>query len=290
MPELPEVQTIADDLNRKVVGTRIVSFWTDWPKSIKYPLLPSFKKQIKGLKIQKVERVGKNVLFHLSTNKALLVHQKMTGHLMVGKWDIKKGKAQSLLKGALEERVNQYIHAIWGLDNGYQIALSDMRKFAKIIFGEKEKVFEVGSIHQLGPDALDPKLSFKEFQKIINRRTKSIKQTLMDPSVIAGIGNIYADDILWRAKIHPARPSNSIKNEELKKIFSSMKFILKKAVKLRGSSVGGYRDASGKPGRYGEAILVYRRTGEPCKRCRSKIKRIKLGQRSAHFCPQCQKK
>ena len=289
MPELPEVQTIVSDLNRKVRGQKIVSFWTDWPKLIKTPTLETFKRKIKGLRIEKVERIGKNVVFLLSDNKALLIHQKMTGHLMVGEWSVRNGKAKAITRGSFEERVNQYIHALFYLQERKTIALSDMRKFARIAFGEKEEILKLKDITALGPDALDSKLTFKEFSRRIRARKKSIKLTLMDQSVIAGIGNIYADDILWGARVHPLRKANTIKEKELRAIFECTKKILHLAIRLRGASVGDYRDTSGEKCMYGKVILAYRRTGKPCKRCKTPMRRTKAGQRSAHFCPRCQR-
>lgn len=270
-------------------GQKIVSFWTNWPRLIKTPTPELFKANIKGLRIQQIKRIGKNVVFLLSGDNVLLVHQKMTGHLMVGKWNIKNGNVEATEDGPFRDRVNRYIHALFYLSNGKMIALSDMRKFARIAFGERESILKLPDIAKLGPDALDPKLTLKEFSRRIKQRKKSIKLTLMDPSVIAGIGNIYADDILWSAQIHPLRRSDTIKEKEVKKIFVEMRKILRKAVRLRGTSVGDYRDTSGEKGMYGRVILAYRRTGKPCKRCQAPIHRIMVGQRSAHFCPRCQK-
>ncbi|MCR4261186.1 MAG: hypothetical protein NUV96_02555, partial [Candidatus Colwellbacteria bacterium] len=219
MPELPEVQTIVSDLNRKVRGQTIVNFWTDWPKLIKRPSPSTFINKIKGLRIEKINRIGKNILFLLSEDKAILIHQKMTGHLMVGNWDVKKGRVVARTGGPLEDRVNQYIHAIFYLNSGKMIALSDMRKFARIALGNTEEILKLKEITSLGPDALDPRLTPKEFSRRVQSRKKSIKLTLMDPSVIAGIGNIYADDILWSAKVHPLRKANAVTDSELHKIF-----------------------------------------------------------------------
>lgn len=287
MPELPEVQTIADDLNRKVSGRRITGFWTDWPKVVKLPSAKKLADEIKGARIERIERIGKNIIFYLNKNRLLLVHQKMTGHLMVGKWALKSDKMESLLPGPQKERVNQYIHALFYLDDGWMIALSDMRKFARIAFGSKEEILSLPDIKKLGPDALE--IAFTEFEERILARRKAIKLTLMDPTVVAGIGNIYADDILWSARVHPLKPANELRPEELKEIFEYTKKILKRAVKLRGTSVGDYRDADGREGRYAKHLLVYRRTGSPCKRCGAAIERVRLGGRSAHFCPECQK-
>lgn len=293
MPELPEVQTTVNGLKNRVVGRRITDFWTDWPRGVNGLSPASLRKKIRGSKILGVSRLGKNVLITLDKNRVLLVHQKMTGHLMIGQWSVKKARigwsVKSFATGPLRDRVNQYIHAIFTLGNGKMLALSDMRKFARINFGQREDILALPAIHNLGPDALDPKLTLQEFSRRIKARKKSIKLTLMDPTAIAGIGNIYADDILWSARVHPARSSRTLNDTELKNILIYIKKILNKAIRLRGTSVGDYRDTSGKPGGYGPKVLVYRKTNEPCRRCRAPIKRILLGQRSAHFCPNCQK-
>ena len=288
MPELPEVQTIADDLNRKVKNSVITHFWTDWPKVVKHPTISRFKKEIRGAKIKRVTRIGKNIILHLDKDRVLLVHQKMTGHLMVGRWDVGGGKVKTLIKGVFEDRVNQYIHAIFYLKNGQMIALSDMRKFGRIAFGPKEEIFQLPDIKNLGPDALDPKLNIGILQEKFSKTKRPIKSVLMDPKIIAGIGNIYADEILWSAKVHPLTPANKIGEQQIRAILKYIKVILNKALKLRGTSSGDYRDSYGERGKYGDNILIYQQDRSPCKRCKTPIVKIKVGQRSAHFCPQCQ--
>jgi formamidopyrimidine-DNA glycosylase len=295
MPELPEVQTTVNGLNKKIIGRRIVKVWFDAPKIIKKPKPEEFKKQIKGLKISGVRRRGKNILIYLKSakekapSKLLLIHQKMTGHLLVGKWKAEKRQIKSLVKGPLSEKVNDYIHLILYLDNGQQTALSDLRKFAKVLLGAKEKIEKLPELAGLGPEPLDKKLSADDFMQLIFSQKRKIKQVLMDQQVIAGIGNIYSDEILWQAKIHPSKPANKLTNKELKSVFLAMKKILSKAVKMRGTSTSDFRDTDGKPGSYAKTLFVYQREGEPCQRCRRPIKRIKINNRSAHFCPKCQK-
>lgn len=288
MPELPEVQTIVNDLKKKIIGRKIAGVWFDAPKLIKKPKPKELEKQIKGLKIVDIKRRGKNILIYLTNDYLLLIHQKLTGHLLYGKWKIINGKIKSLIKGKLEEKVNNYVHFIIYLDNGWQIGLSDLRKFAKIIFGEKKEIENLPDLTNLGSEPLDNSFNVIKFIKLIRLQKRKIKQVLMDQNVIAGIGNIYADEILWQAKAHPFKQANKLSEEELKKIFSAMKQILKKAVKLRGTSISDYRDTTGKSGKYGEIKKIYQREGEPCERCKTLIKRVKIGGRSAHFCPVCQ--
>ena len=301
MPELPEVETISKYLNKKIPGLIIRDFWTDWPKAIKLPKkLEDFKKEIIGRKILKVYRKGKNILIDLSDNKILLVHQKMTGHLLLGRWKIEKAssfklKASSLIKGLMQEKVNNYIHDIFYLSNGQsfdkaqdiQLALSDLRKFAKIMAGDKDKILNSPDLKNLGPDPLE--VSEKNFVEILRSKKGKIKQILMEQNVFAGIGNIYSDEILWFAKIHPLARVEKLSEEDLKNIYKYTKEVLKEAIKLRGTSISDYRDPEGKVGGYDKIRRVYRREGEKCPRCAMIIKRLKMGGRSAHYCPDCQK-
>ncbi len=297
MPELPEVQTIVDGLNKKIAGRKITGVWFDAPKIIKKPKAKDLEKEIKGLKIEKISRKGKNILIYLTKNYKLqtqnyllLVHQKMTGHLLYGKWRIANCKAVPAAKGLLSEKVNGYIHLVFYLDNGWQLALSDLRKFAKVLFGEKEEIENSADLSELGPDPLDKSFKSEKFLKLIKSQKRKIKQVLMDQKVIAGIGNIYSDEILYDAKVHPFKPADKLKDAEIKKIYSATLKILKKAIKLRGTSVSDFRDSSGVAGKYGKKLLVYGREGDPCpKRCGGIVRRVKIGSRSAHFCPKCQK-
>lgn len=302
MPELPEVQTIVNDLNKKVAGRRITGVWFDWPKMLKDPLdqqrnkiahkhVAVFEKTIKGKKILGVRRRAKNILVSLSDNLMILIHLKMTGHLLVGKWKIVNGKKILPIepKEVVEDPYNQYIHLIFYLDNGKMLGFSDVRKFGKVILGTKGQIENLPEIKKLGPEPLDKSLKFEEFKKIILRERRKIKQVLMDPEVIAGIGNIYSDDILWKAKVHPFRQANKLSNQELQEIWKAMRQILTKALKLRGTSTSDYRDTAGKEGYYADYRLVYQRESEPCQRCKTKIQRVKIGGRSAHYCPKCQK-
>ncbi len=301
MPELPEVQTIVDDLNKKVTGRRIIRIWFDWPKMLKDPLdqqknkiahkhVAVFEKEIKRKKILEVKRRAKNILVYLSDGLMMLIHLKMTGHLLVGKWRIQGKRVIPLEpKEVVVDSYNKYIHLIFYLDDGRMIGFSDLRKFAKALLGTKEQIENLPELKNLGPEPLNPKFKYEEFKKIISGENRKIKQVLMDPEVIAGIGNIYSDDILWAAKIHPLKPANKLSEKELKEIWIAIHKILEKALKLRGTSYSDYRDTSGKEGHYADYRLVYQREGEPCQRCKTKIKRVKIGGRSAHFCPKCQK-
>jgi formamidopyrimidine-DNA glycosylase len=292
MPELPEVQTIADDLNKKIVGRRIVGVWCNWPKLVKFPGFHEFERQIKGFKIARVTRRAKNLLIYGTEGYLLLIHHKMTGHLLVGKWEIKKTKSEEMAipvgGGLLQEKVNGYIHLIFYFDDGSMLGLSDLRKFAKVLFGPADYI-EKNNLEKLGPEPLDRNFTFKKFKPLLSKEKGKIKIVLMDQNVIAGIGNIYSDDILWLAKIHPLRKTDSLSDKEIKNLYSAIKIVLKKALKLRGSSISDFRDVSGRPGGYADKSFVYQKEGEGCPRSNGTIQRIKIGGRSARYCPICQK-
>jgi formamidopyrimidine-DNA glycosylase len=290
MPELPEVETIVRELNREVLGRAFFDVWTDFPKMIKSPKsFDQLRKEIKGKKILDIRRRGKNIIFELSENRSLLIHQKLTGHLLLGKWRLEKGKWISEIPGPLsDDPMNNFLHLIFWLDDKRQLALSDLRKFAKVELIKKEELEK--ELKSLGPEPLEKDFSFEKFKDVLMEKKKGkIKQVLMDQEVIAGIGNIYSDEILWETKIHPFKDVSKLKEEELKEIYSAMKEILKKAIAARGESISDFRRITGEKGGFDPLRKVYRREGEKCSRCGTIIKRIKIGGRSAHFCPKCQK-
>jgi formamidopyrimidine-DNA glycosylase len=307
MPELPEVQTIIDDLNRKMKGDIITDFWSDWGKTIKGKKVEDFRKEIKNRKILGARRIGKNLFIDLSGGKTLYVHLKMTGHLLVKPHPNpllikeRENKKPSPLQGEgarradevsnyFDDKVNQYIHHIWKFKSGRTLAFSDLRKFGKIVLDDTDKINELKEIKSLGVDAMSAGFTFQKFSDILNRRQKSpIGLILMDQNLISGIGNIYRSEILFDAGILPTRKAADISDIERKKLYNSIIKILKKAIKFRGTSDSDYRDTSGAPGNYQKIILVYRREKQKCKRCGIMIKRAKLGQRSVFFCPACQK-
>jgi len=291
MPELPEVENTVRSLAKLVVGSRIKGVWTNAPRLVRKGSFSALEKGVRGRKITGVKRRAKNIIILLDGGFALLVHLKMTGHFLIGNWDIRKMKGQEAAvlagDGALGEKVNGYIHFIFYLDDGRELALSDLRKFAKVVFGKEEDIYKENGIRDAGTEALE--ISLPEFRSVVSKSSKNIKMLLMDQTKIAGIGNIYSDDILFKAKIHPLRQASSLSEKEVEKLYGSMKDILSLAVKLGGTSISDYRNTEGEKGGYGEIRLVYRKDGKPCPVCGTLIKKMKLGGRSARFCPHCQK-
>jgi formamidopyrimidine-DNA glycosylase len=292
MPELPEVETIIRDLNKsrapKILDARFVDIWTDSQKMIKNPKsFKEFKEKLKGKKIEKIWRRGKNIIFELSQGYFLLIHQKLTGHLLYGRWNMEGGRWKPRKKGSLEEKANAYIHLLFTLNNGKMLALSDLRKFAKVELLTKEELEKELSF--LGPEPLEKGFTFEKFKEVLKNKKGKIKQVLMDQKVIAGIGNIYSDEILWEAKINPFRRVSELSGKELKGIYQALKKILKKAIKAKGASMIDFRRILGEKGGFGRLRKVYRKEGEKCGRCGTIIKRAKIGGRSAHYCPKCQR-
>ncbi len=302
MPELPEVQTVVNDLNEKIKGDVVVSFWSEWPKAIKNKTLKNFQKEIVGRQIFGVRRIGKNMFVDLSGGKTLYIHLKMTGHLLVKEQDTRNNNQTKLKtqnpnikkENYFDDRVNQYIRHKWILKDKKNrlktIEFSDMRKFAKIVLDDTEKINNLKEIKALGTDALSPEFTFQKFQEILERKPKGqIGIILMDQNLIAGIGNIYRSEILFEAEILPERRIEKITMPERKKLYAAIGKILKKAVKLRGTSDSDYRDTAGAPGGFQKVLKVYRRDKQACQKCGTIIQRKTLGQRSVFFCPKCQK-
>ncbi|MCX6759900.1 MAG: DNA-formamidopyrimidine glycosylase [Candidatus Nealsonbacteria bacterium] len=290
MPELPEVETTARGLNQKVLNRAFLGLWTDAEKLFKKPKsLNDFKKGIKGRRIVRVWRKAKNVIFELSEGYSLLIHQKMTGHLLVGKWVLKDNIWKPVDKGPLNDPYNRFIHIIFFFDNGSMMALSDLRKFAKVELWRTKELLNSKEFSSLGPEPLEKSFTFEKFKDVLKNKRGKIKAILMKPEIIAGIGNIYSDEALWRAKINPLKDVSKLKNSELKNLYTSIIKVLKKGVELGGESFSDYRKPDGTKGDFDDERKAYKRAGERCLRCKKAIiKRIKINGRSACFCPKCQ--
>ncbi len=291
MPELPEVETIVRGLNKKVVGLKIKSAWTDWAKTIKTHPLDKFKREINDRKILHAHRRAKYIMMDLSGGKTLIIHQKISGHLLYGKWLVSGKKVQPIMAGPIKsDPFNRFIRFILYLSNGYMLGLSDVRRFGRVFLGDTDKIENINEIGRLGPEPLGSKFTMKKFNELMRRRRGVIKKVLMDPFVIAGIGNIYSDEILWYAGVAPLRRVEKLSNKELTAIFKYIKFVLKKAVSAKGDSLQDYRTLEGKFGNYQNMHKAYQLTGGKCqKHDGGIIKRLVVGGRSAHFCPVHQK-
>jgi formamidopyrimidine-DNA glycosylase len=304
MPELPEVQTTVDGLNAEVKGLKIRDIWTDYKshfhkgkENIKNPeYFNTFKKTAIGTTITRASRQGKNVLIHLSNNKTVLVHMKMTGHFMYGdyRYDPKakawKPKAAS---GPLLDPYNKFIHFVIEFTNKKHLVFSDLRKFGKIFAFDTSSIHAIEDLLNLGPDPLSKDFTYSVFKERLGiKKSGKIKQVLMDQHIISGIGNIYSDEMLWKSGIHPLSDIHAIPEQELKKLYKAMREILAKGIDFGGDSDSDYRNIYGEPGKFQHTHNAYRKTGQKCPKpgCPGIIKRIKVGGRSAHFCSVHQKR
>lgn len=302
MPELPEVQTTTNGIKR-LIGLKITDIWSDYNSSyfkgkkiIKDPkYFELFKKDIIGAKIIESERRAKNIFIHLDNGYSILIHMKMTGHFLYGKYIFDK-KAKRWTpedqKSPLADPFNRFIRLIFSLSNEKHLAFSDMRRFAKIAH---EKTADLGSLPEikiLGPEPLSKEMTFAKFKKQIYSKPKGkIKSILMDQTIISGIGNIYADEILWRSDTHPEKSPEKIGEEKLKKMFLAMKETLKKGIDFGGDSMSDYRNIDGLRGKFQEHHEAYRRTSQKCRKksCKGRIIKLKIAGRSSHFCDTHQK-
>jgi len=288
MPELPEVETTVNGLRSKVLKRTFVDVWSDWKKLVKKPQnFDVFTKELKGKKILRVWRRAKNVVLDLSDGYSLLIHQKMAGHLMVGRWILQKEKWAAKVPGPLEEKINLFIHLLLKLDDGTMIALSDYRKFAKAELWKTKELEE--EFKKLGPEPLEKSFTFQKFKERFKNKRGKIKIVIMDPLIIAGVGNIYASEALWWAKIHPVKDVSKLSDKELKLLYEAIKKVLIKGVELGGESFADYRNIEGEKGHFDDERRAYKREKQPCYRCKTPIQRLKFGGRSAFFCPTCQK-
>lgn len=293
MPELPEVQTTVDSVDRAITGQIIYSVWMDPQKPVNTGSNMTWaliRPKLLGCKVWSVTRRAKFIIINFNNGSSLWIHQKMTGHLLVGCWSRRKGVWVSSLAGPLaNDPRNRYIRLILTFKSGKQLALSDARRFARIILvRSKDELPKIKELARLGLEPLTLKL--EGFKALLKDRRGLIKPTLTNLSVIVGIGNIYADEILHRAGVHPFTPIAHLKSKQIESIFQAMRLILAAAIRAGGSSVNDYRMPDGRKGRYQNHLLAYQRTGQLCSIChRGRINRVVRNGRSSHFCPVHQK-
>lgn len=284
MPELPEVETIKNDLILKIKGKEIVKIKILWKDALNVSV-KKFTSFVKNARISDISRRAKILIITLSNNYSLLIHLKMTGQLIY-KPRIVNYKPQTIVKNSFDK----YTRAIFFFTDKSVLFFNDLRKFGYIKLIPQNRVKETINNEKFGPEPMEKYFILKKFNEILNKHLKRrIKQFLTDPKIIAGIGNIYADEICFYAKVTPLRLVGGLNNKEINLIFNGIKKILSRAVEMRGSSVENYVDTDGQKGNYVKELKVYARKGKKCFRCSGLIKRIKLGGRSTHFCPNCQK-
>jgi len=279
MPELPEVETIVRKLKSGLpverglpaypppVGHVITRAWTDWPRAA-YPSADAIVKGSPGHRVEAISRRGKYIVFVVgqdATLSYLLIHLKMSGRLDVLKADTPCAK---------------HTHFVFTLDNGYELRFNDARKFGRVyLVSDPAEV--TGA---LGPEPLDGAFTLPVFRQLMAKKSGALKPLLLDQTFIAGIGNIYADEALWRARLHPLRRADLLSSVEVAALYRGIRAALTDGLRHEGAAI----DWVYPEGNYQDHLRVYGRTGEPCRRCHVAIRRIVVGQRGTHFCPRCQ--
>lgn len=271
MPELPEVETIRQDLRPLVLGRTIAEAWiAPGAERIPQNLPPAdFCRALSGRRIEELDRRGKYLLFRLSGGPVWIVHLRMTGSLQHHRCPCPR---------------EPHLRARFRLDDGSWLCYLDLRKLGTMWLVDDPSLI----VGRLGPEPLDPGFRPEDLQAVLRGRSAPVKAVLMDQEALAGVGNVYADEALFAAGIHPRRLAASLSAEEVRRLHRSLRAVLVEAMGNRGSSFQDYLDGTGRQGQHQFYVKVYRRTGEPCYRCGSTIGRIRVGGRSAHFCPRCQ--
>ena len=278
MPELPEVETIRSQLQKLIVGKRIKEIKVILPKMVKLPL-GKFRKAVIDATVKEVRRRAKILILELSSRWSLLIHLKLSGRLIF------RQKNETL-----RPEDKKWNHLIYYFNDGSRLFHNDLRQFGYVKLIKSSQLSDFFKEEKLGPEPLTENFTFNEFSAILKKKLKAkIKQFLMDQQNIAGIGNIYSDEILFFAGVHPLKKIADLKPAKIRKIFEGIKKILSEAIKLQGSSVDLYLNALGQEGKYVPRLKVYGRDGQKCQQCGITVKRLKIGGRSAHFCPHCQK-
>ena len=273
MPELPEVETVRRGLERLVVGRKIVSVDVRVPKMIKTDLT-AFETDIIGQTFQSIGRRGKYLLLNLD-RQVIISHLRMEGKYLIFEDEVPE---------------NKHFHTFFKLDNGSTLVYQDVRKFGTMELMAKSQVAAYFQKRKLGPEPTKEDFDVAEFTRKLSASKKLIKLYLLDQTLVAGLGNIYVDEVLWAAKIHPERQANSLQKAEINLLHDEIILILQLGIEKGGTTIRTYQNAFGENGSMQDYLQVYGKTDGPCPRCATPIEKIKVGGRGTHFCPACQKR
>lgn len=274
MPELPEVETVKKTLEKKLIGLAIKGVEILMPKIIRDPNPEKFITEVTNKKISRLGRRGKYLLLYMTGEKALIIHLRMTGRLVY---------TQST------EPIARHTHVIFQLSNGYELRFIDMRQFGRIQLSSVSNLNLVKGLKDLGLEPLEKAFTRDFLRKELKRKRIRIKSLLLDQTFIAGLGNIYTDEALHRARLNPMRVANTLSPREVANLYHSIVEVLREGIANRGTSFRDYVDGDGRPGNYQTLLRAYDREGEKCLRCGMAIVRIKVSGRSSYYCPTCQK-
>ena len=290
MPELPEVETIARGVHERLCGDRIVQVWfSSQPQSFKTTPMEQAS-GLTGRTINSVHRTGKHIVFELGSIAAARApgatqtSQRGNEGLDDAQWIVHLGMTGRLLVTNPDSPIAAHTHARLELKSGRELRFVDPRRFGRLAFRDLRRD---APFH--GPGAEPLSIGAREFAALFHSTQMTIKAALLDQTLLAGVGNIYADESLYQAGIRPRRRSNRLTADELDRLRLALRKVLKKAIRLGGSSVSNYVNADGESGMFQNEHCVYQRTGEPCRSCRSAIRRIVIAGRGTHYCPKCQR-
>ena len=269
MPELPEVETFAADLRPLVAGRTITGADVRLAKMVRHPEAEAFARDLPGRRLVALDRRGKYLVFHLDNGSLFVVHLGMTGQL---------------LHKLPSDPERPHTHAVLELDNGTELRYSDPRQFGRLLLGTEEELVAARALPKLGPEPLDPAFTARELHRRLAGRRAPLKLLLLDQSIIAGVGNIYADEACYRAGIRPDRPAGRLSRARVERLLRALREVLVMGIENRGSSVDDYVDVYGAKGRQQEELQVYGRGGRPCPRCGRPLTLIRLGGRATVFC------
>jgi len=270
MPELPEVETVVRGLRQPLVGRTIIGMWHDWDKTLRSPSPQEFAARVAGQTVRGIGRRAKYILIELE-HDVLVVHLKMSGRLYVA-------SAEDV------HAADRWVHVRFDLDGGKQLRFSDMRKFGVVYLTD-----DVSSLlGHLGPEPLDQTFTLAGFREGLKGRRRSIKAHLLDQEIVAGIGNIYADEALFRAGIHPNCMAGDVTDEDAERLHQTIRDALLAGIQHEGASINWYRKADGGKGESQKHFFVYGRMNLACRKCGATINKIRVAQRGTHFCPNCQ--
>ena len=275
MPELPEVETIKNGLSKKVLNKTVDNFVFS-NKKLRLPTDYSMAEKLKNANLIKITRRAKIIIIDFSNSYSLLFHLGMTGKIL---FDLSK----------LPEHLHKHNHLKINFDDGSYLIFNDIRRFGFVDFVKTQNISDLKYIKILGPEPLSKEFNLQYLQEKLKNKSVAIKKVLMDNSIIVGVGNIYACESLFKAKINPNKKSNLLNKAELSLLVDSIKHVLEQAINQGGTTLQDYVHADGSLGYFQNELFVYGQNNKPCKICNSKIQKITIAQRSTFFCPKCQK-
>mgnify|MGYP000275819123 CR=1 FL=1 len=286
MPELPEVETVRLGLSGLLIGRKVISVHSDTEKS--FPnATADVRRFLVDAKVINVRRRAKVLIIDLNTDYSLIIHLKMTGQLVfrAGKQRFGAGHPNGSLVGELPDKSTRVVYEL----NNAKLFFNDQRKFGWVKLVPTATIEDIDFFRKLGPEPLESTFSSADFRMRLQRRKNSnIKAVLLDQAVIAGVGNIYADESLWGAKIHPLTKVSDVSSQKLNTLFNELQSVLRLSIEKGGSTDRNYVNAEGKKGSYISFARVFRREGKACKRCGTIIEKIRVAGRGTHVCPTCQ--